>query len=91
MSINSGHNQLQLYTLVIIYTVSGGTKAVTVTQKQQMFVIFAGMVAALVIIVNLIPDEVSFVDAIDVIFLLKLFPNLLYIALKMIALLLSTF
>lgn len=52
--------------LVIIYTVSGGTKAVTVTQKQQMFVIFAGMVAALIIIINLIPDEVSFVDAIDI-------------------------
>ncbi len=52
--------------LVIIYTVSGGTKAVTVTQKQQMFVIFAGMVAALVIIINLIPKEVSFVNAIDI-------------------------
>ncbi|MCB0399247.1 MAG: sodium:solute symporter, partial [Winogradskyella sp.] len=52
--------------LVIIYTVSGGTKAVTVTQKQQMFVIFAGMIAALVIIINLIPKEVSFVDAIGI-------------------------
>ncbi|WP_426430002.1 sodium:solute symporter [Winogradskyella sp. HB-48] len=52
--------------LVIIYTVSGGTKAVTVTQKQQMFVIFAGMVAALIIIINLIPKEVSFIDAVDI-------------------------
>ena len=52
--------------LVIIYTVSGGTKAVTVTQKQQMFVIFAGMLAALFIIINLIPEEVSFKDAIDI-------------------------
>jgi len=52
--------------LVIIYTVSGGTKAVTVTQKQQMFVIFAGMLAAMFIIINLIPDEVSFTDAIDI-------------------------
>lgn len=52
--------------LVIIYTVSGGTKAVTVTQKQQMFVIFAGMIAALAIIINLIPDEVSFTNAIDI-------------------------
>ncbi|MCT4630768.1 sodium:solute symporter [Winogradskyella sp.] len=52
--------------LVIIYTVSGGTKAVTVTQKQQMFVIFGGMIAALAIIINLIPDEVSFTDAIDI-------------------------
>ena len=52
--------------LVIIYTVSGGTKAVTVTQKQQMFVIFAGMITALIIILNLIPEEVSFSKALDI-------------------------
>lgn len=52
--------------LVIIYTVSGGTKAVTVTQKQQMLVIFAGMLAALFIILNLIPDDVSFTKALDI-------------------------
>jgi len=52
--------------LVIIYTVSGGTKAVTVTQKQQMLVIFAGMFAALFIILNLIPEDVSFKEAIDI-------------------------
>ncbi|WP_339624784.1 sodium:solute symporter [uncultured Winogradskyella sp.] len=52
--------------LVIIYTVSGGTKAVTVTQKQQMFVIFAGMFAALFVVISLIPEEVSFIDAIDI-------------------------
>ncbi|EDP70503.1 transporter, solute:sodium symporter (SSS) family protein [Flavobacteriales bacterium ALC-1] len=52
--------------LVIIYTVSGGTKAVTVTQKQQMFVIFAGMLAALYIIINKFPSDVSFTDAIDI-------------------------
>ncbi len=52
--------------LVIIYTVSGGTKAVTVTQKQQMFIIFAGMLAALFVVIKLIPDEVSFSDAISI-------------------------
>ena len=52
--------------LVIIYTVSGGTKAVTITQKQQMFVIFAGMLAALFIILNLIPEDVSFTNALDI-------------------------
>jgi Na+/proline symporter len=52
--------------LVIIYTVSGGTKAVTVTQKQQMFVIFAGMLAALFIILDLIPEDVSFTKALDI-------------------------
>lgn len=52
--------------LVIIYTVSGGTKAVTVTQKQQMLVIFAGMLAALFIILNLIPEDVSFSKALEI-------------------------
>ena len=52
--------------LVIVYTVSGGTKAVTVTQKQQMFVIFAGMLAALFIILSLLPEDVSFTKAIDI-------------------------
>lgn len=52
--------------LVIVYTVSGGTKAVTVTQKQQMFVIFAGMLAALVVILTLIPEDVSFTKALDI-------------------------
>ncbi len=52
--------------LVIIYTVSGGTKAVSVTQKQQMFVIFAGMFAALFITIDLIPEEISFTNALDI-------------------------
>ncbi|WP_299523895.1 sodium:solute symporter [Winogradskyella sp.] len=52
--------------LVIIYTVSGGTKAVTVTQKQQMFVIFAGMLAALYVVIDKFPIDVSFTDAIDI-------------------------
>ncbi len=45
--------------LVIIYTVSGGTKAVTVTQKQQMAVIFAGMLAAFFIIYTSLPNEIT--------------------------------
>ncbi|WP_292901397.1 sodium:solute symporter [Nonlabens sp.] len=49
--------------LVIIYTVSGGTKAVNVTQKQQMIVIMAGMVTAFVLIVTQLPDNVTFDDA----------------------------
>ena len=51
---------------VIIYTVSGGTKAVSVTQKQQMFVIFAGMFAAFFITLNLIPEDIGFVKALDI-------------------------
>ena len=38
--------------LVIIYTVSGGTKAVSITQKHQMTVIFTGMFVAFFLIIS---------------------------------------
>ena len=50
--------------LVIFYTVSGGTKAVSVTQKQQMIVILIGMFLAAVILVFQLPESVSFHDAV---------------------------
>ena len=51
--------------LVIIYTVSGGTKAVSITQKQQMAVIFAGMFITFLIILNYLPQEISFTKALE--------------------------
>jgi len=50
--------------LVIVYTVSGGTKAVTMTQKWQMLVILVGMVAAFGIMLSMIP--LSFGQSLDV-------------------------
>ena len=52
--------------LVILYTVSGGTKAVNVTHKQQMFVIIGGMLVALYMIISGLPSEVSFADALTI-------------------------
>ena len=52
--------------LVILYTVSGGTKAVTQTQKQQMAVMMGGMVVAGVLVVMSLPDGVGFKDAMHV-------------------------
>ncbi|WP_258099299.1 sodium:solute symporter [Marinoscillum pacificum] len=52
--------------LVIVYTVSGGTKAVSITQKQQMAVIMAGMFITFGVIVAYITDYVSFSSALDV-------------------------
>jgi solute:Na+ symporter, SSS family len=51
--------------LVIVYTVSGGTKAVSLTQRQQMMVIMGGMILAGVIAYRLIPDHVSFGNTIQ--------------------------
>ncbi|PKB44104.1 SSS family transporter [Cellulophaga sp. RHA19] len=52
--------------LVIIYTVSGGTKAVSVTQKQQMFIIMLGMFVAFYFILDYLPDDITFSKALKV-------------------------
>ena len=52
--------------LVIIYTVSGGTKAVNVTQKQQMIVIFLGMLIAFFMILSQLPEDITFFKALTI-------------------------
>ena len=52
--------------LVIVYTVSGGTKAVTQTQKQQMAVMMGGMVIAGILVITSLPEGVGFRDALNV-------------------------
>jgi SSS family solute:Na+ symporter len=46
--------------LVIIYTVTGGSEAVSLTQKWQMVVIFGGMVTALVVLLAKLPEGLGF-------------------------------
>lgn len=46
--------------LVIVYTVSGGTKAVNVTQKYQMIIIMGGMFLAFYLLLNSLPEEMTF-------------------------------
>ncbi len=53
-------------TLVIIYTVSGGTKAVSVTQKQQMFIIMTGMFIAFFFILGYLPSDITFSKALKI-------------------------
>ncbi len=52
--------------LVIIYTVSGGTKAVAETQKYQMLVIMAGMVFAFIVLLMRLPEGMTFDNALVV-------------------------
>ena len=49
--------------LVIIYTASGGTKAVNMTHFYQMLIIMIGMLAACVVVIRLLPSDISFLDA----------------------------
>ncbi len=52
--------------LVIIYTVSGGTKAVTQTQKQQMAVMMGGMILAGILVLNMLPEKIRLFDAMTI-------------------------
>ena len=52
--------------LVIVYTVSGGTKAVSVTQKQQMFIIMSGMFIAFYLILSYLPSDITFSKALTI-------------------------
>jgi len=49
--------------LVIVYTTSGGTRAVNWTNFQQMLIVLAGMATAFVLVIHLLPAGVSFRDA----------------------------
>ena len=52
--------------LVIIYTVSGGTKAVNYTQKYQMGIIILGLIIVLFTILNLLPENIDFKNAVEI-------------------------
>jgi solute:Na+ symporter, SSS family len=52
--------------LVIIYTFSGGTKAVNITQKQQMFVIMFGMIITFFLILHYLPNDMTFSNALHI-------------------------
>ncbi|MFC6877529.1 sodium:solute symporter [Flavobacterium myungsuense] len=52
--------------LVIIYTFAGGTKAVNVTQKHQMFVIMSGMFITFFLILHLLPNDMTFSNALHI-------------------------
>jgi SSS family transporter len=52
--------------LLIIYTVSGGARAVAYTQKLQLIIIITGMAIAGYMVVHLMPANVGFADALNI-------------------------
>jgi len=52
--------------LAVAYTVSGGTRAVSLTQKYQLAVIWAGMFTAFFLIVREVTGRISFAQAVAV-------------------------
>lgn len=52
--------------LVILYTVYGGTKAVSHTQLLQMTIIFVGLFSAAYMVVHLLPPNIGFIEALQI-------------------------
>ena len=52
--------------LLIIYTMSGGAKAVAYTQQLQLIIIFLGMFLAAYMVVHMLPGNIGFFDALHV-------------------------
>src|SRR6185295_16400073 len=52
--------------VVVIYTVLGGTRAVSITQKQQMIVMLAGLGVAAIVVILRLPEGVSVGGAVKI-------------------------
>ena len=66
LHINIQITTLIIGTLVIVYTVYGGSRAVSYTQVLQMGVIFLGMLSAGIIVLNSLPQGVTFNTALHI-------------------------
>ena len=66
LNIDTTYTTLFIGGLVIIYTVYGGTKAVSYTQLLQMSIIFSGLLAAGILVVHLLPENVGFSRALHI-------------------------
>jgi SSS family transporter len=51
--------------IVILYSISGGARAVAYTQQLQLGIIFAGLILAAILVVNMMPSGVGFSEAVS--------------------------
>lgn len=66
LSIDIYYTTMIMGCIVITYTISGGTKAVSFTQLFQMTVIFSGLIIAAILVVYKLPYHVSFTDSLHI-------------------------
>ena len=63
---NIYYTNLVMGGLLIIYTMSGGARAVAYTQQLQLLIIISGMVIAGYLVVKLLPPEIGFTEALKI-------------------------
>lgn len=66
LNIDTTYTTLFIGSIVVLYTVYGGTKAVSYTQMLQMSIIFSGLFFAGFVVVSLLPQNIGFVKALDI-------------------------
>ncbi len=66
LHIDVTYTTLAIGSLVVLYTAYGGTKAVSYTQLLQMGIIFGGLLAAGVMVIHLLPDNIGFQEALHI-------------------------
>lgn len=66
LGMNITYTTLFIGGIVIIYTVYGGTKAVSHTQLFQMIIIFSGLFCAAFMVVRMLPEDIGLVDALHI-------------------------
>ncbi len=66
LNIDTTYTTIFIGSLVVIYTVYGGTKAVSYTQLLQMSIIFSGLFIAGAMVVHLLPGNMGFARAIHI-------------------------
>ena len=66
LQINVVYTTLFIGALVVLYTVYGGTKAVSYTQLLQMAIIFGALISAGVLVVHMLPDDIGLIKALHI-------------------------
>ncbi len=66
LHIDITYTTLAMGSVVVLYTVYGGTKAVSYTQLLQMGIIFTGLLAAGFMVIRLLPNDIGFSEALHI-------------------------
>lgn len=66
LQIDVVYTTLFMGSLVVLYTVYGGTKAVSYTQLLQMAIIFGGLLTAGILVVHMLPSDIGLSDALHI-------------------------
>jgi len=66
LHIDVTYTTLVIGSIVVLYTVYGGTKAVSFSQLLQMAIIFSALLMAGIMVIKLLPEDIGFSEALHI-------------------------